>query len=71
VLNVAATLIAGNEREPAMLDLVPLAGDDDTNGLPAWRQAWHLPSLTSNDQLRILSSPPMGITGCLHAELSS
>ena len=34
-----------------MLDLVPLAGDDDTNGLPAWHQAWHLPSLTSNDQL--------------------
>ena len=51
MLNVEATLVAGDEREPAMLDLVPLAGDDDTNGLPAWHQAWHLPSLTSNDQL--------------------
>ena len=51
MLNVEATLVAGDEREPAMLDLVPLAGDDDTTGLPVWHQAWHLPSLTSNDQL--------------------
>jgi hypothetical protein len=29
VLNVEATPVAGDEREPTMLDLVPLAGDDD------------------------------------------
>jgi hypothetical protein len=40
VLNVEATLVAGDEREPAMLDLVPLAGDDDTNGLPVLHQAF-------------------------------
>jgi hypothetical protein len=51
VLNVEATPVAADEREPAMLNLVPLAGDDDTNGLPAWHQAGHLPLLTSNDQL--------------------
>jgi len=62
VLNVAAKLVACDEREPAMLDLVPLAGDDDTNGLPVWHQAWHLPSLTSNDQL---------MSGCLAGEFAA
>jgi hypothetical protein len=45
-----ATPVAGDEREPAILDLVPLAVTT-IRGLPAWHQAWHLPSLTSNDQL--------------------
>ena len=39
MLNVEATPVAGDEREPTMLDLVPLAGDDDTNGLSVWHQA--------------------------------